>query len=297
MPIINMLCRHALVPEAELYLGRMLKFDVCPDVYVFTSLILGYGRYKHIKSGFRVWKEMTDQGITPNALTYNHLINALCHVVRVDDALDMLNTMIRNGNLNKGMMLLSKVTNVGPLPMVASYNILMYGCIEQMDLNNAIRLLSLMKENGLKPDQRTYGVLIYGFCKAGDLDGGLALFGEMVEQKVMPNEYHYTSLIDAHIKQDEVEAVLFLLREEGCRPEAEAYNSIIDCCCKRNRLRETIQVFMTMGEKEVAPNEDTYKTLVDGLCQDVGLNHVKVVICCLYKRGETSKGIELLEYL
>ncbi|KVH97607.1 Pentatricopeptide repeat-containing protein, partial [Cynara cardunculus var. scolymus] len=97
MPIINMLCRHALVPEAELYLGRMLKFDVCPDVYVFTSLILGYGRYKHIKSGFRVWKEMTDQGITPNALTYNHLINALCHVVRVDDALDMLNTMIRNG--------------------------------------------------------------------------------------------------------------------------------------------------------------------------------------------------------
>ncbi|KVH97605.1 hypothetical protein Ccrd_000268 [Cynara cardunculus var. scolymus] len=52
---------------------------------------------------------------------------------------------------------------------------------------------------------------------------------------------------------------------------------------------------MTMGEKEVAPNEDTYKTLVDGLCQDARLNHVKVVICCLYKRGETSKGIELLE--
>ncbi|KVH97608.1 pentatricopeptide repeat-containing protein At5g65560-like [Cynara cardunculus var. scolymus] len=248
LPISSM--READMAMKTLDLVVIMRKRGCPpNAEHYSPLIGGLFKISQPKLAIGVHHHTVKSRMIPlNTSTYNDLLHGLRTTRMFDAALmnfdwmeghnnlsnsitygEIIRVWCLIGNLNKGMMLLSKMTNVDPLPTVVSYNILMYGCIEQMDLQNAVRLLSLMKENGLKPDQRTYVVLINGFCKAGDLDRGLALFGEMVEQKVIPNEYHYTPLIDAHIKQDQVEIVLFLLREEGCRPEAEVYNSIIDC--------------------------------------------------------------------
>lgn len=51
-----------------------------PNIHTFTSLLKGFLSQERMIEAYALWDGMIKEGVLPNVVTYNTLINGLCSV-------------------------------------------------------------------------------------------------------------------------------------------------------------------------------------------------------------------------
>eukprot|EP00268_Persea_americana_P017400 TRINITY_DN18388_c0_g1_i2.p1 TRINITY_DN18388_c0_g1~~TRINITY_DN18388_c0_g1_i2.p1 ORF type:complete len:174 (-),score=27.41 TRINITY_DN18388_c0_g1_i2:40-561(-) len=101
-----------------------------------------------------------------------------------------------------------------------------------------------------------------GFAKKGLVKEAVDLFMKMVEKDIIT----YTTIINGLCKTGNATLALEMLKamEKGtCRPDSVIYNTIINGLCKKGLVKEAVDLFMKMVEKDII----AYGTIINGLCK------------------------------
>uniref|UniRef100_A0A2N9FNU2 Pentacotripeptide-repeat region of PRORP domain-containing protein n=1 Tax=Fagus sylvatica TaxID=28930 RepID=A0A2N9FNU2_FAGSY len=143
-------------------------------------------------------------GFVPDVVTVTKVLEVLCNVGRVTEAVDILERLESKGSvvdvvahntLIKGFCRLGKVKSwaslfegdgerKGCLPNVDTYNILISGCCESEMLDLALDLFNEMKTDGINWNFVTYDTLIKRFvCSGGRVEDGFKILEIMEDSK------------------------------------------------------------------------------------------------------------------
>nr|CAD1825256.1 unnamed protein product [Ananas comosus var. bracteatus] len=119
----------------------MTRAGFVPDKATYTMVIDAFCRKGEVKRGFKLLKEMQNNGHTPEVVTYNVIMNGLCKI----------------GQMKNADMLLNAMLNIGVKPDDITYNILLDGQCKHGQVKDFDELRG---EKGMVSDFATYSSLI-----------------------------------------------------------------------------------------------------------------------------------------
>ncbi|KAK9063852.1 hypothetical protein SSX86_017724 [Deinandra increscens subsp. villosa] len=160
------------IDEAQALITEMeSKGKVKPDISSYNILLGGYldsGK----KSAFdMVVKEISEKGLEPNLITYNHRILRYC----------------KNKECVRAKKLLDEMILKGVEPDSSSYNAIIFGFCKVGDLESARKVLEKMDSDGyVKATSFGHYTLMKHMVEEGELDGGLKVCKDIIQKKWVP---------------------------------------------------------------------------------------------------------------
>merc|ERR1719387_2603621 len=197
-------------------------------------MIKAYGQAHDVERLWELWNEMSQREVKPTAITLGCMVDALVKNGCVDDAWQLLNTLLNDDQLHtlvntviystvlKGFCIskqIGKVFNVYSQMRsrdvqcnTITYNTMLDACARCSSMERVQQLLEDMKEGKVEPDIITYSTIVKGYCLSGDVDRAFQVLEEMKrDNKFAPDEILYNSLLDGCAKQHRVDEALKLL--------------------------------------------------------------------------------------
>jgi pentatricopeptide repeat protein len=160
-----------------------------PTFYTYSILMDCCNRACHPELTLAFFGQLLRTGLGVTVITLNNLLKSLCQAKRNDDALDVL---------------LHRMPELGCMPDVFSYSILMKSLCVNRESRRALELLRGMAKRGAccAPDVVSYNTVIDGFFKEGEIAKGCDLLNEMVNQGISPSLVTY-SPVSMHCARQE----------------------------------------------------------------------------------------------
>ncbi|XP_071717195.1 uncharacterized protein [Rutidosis leptorrhynchoides] len=254
--LITKLCRSYRNDKAWELLHELMKFGKV-NTEPCNAILSGFGRERNFEGINLVLKEMKQNDIKPNIVTFGMLVNHMCKARRVDDALDMVKKM-KEGT--EGICI---------KPDVILYNTLIDGLCKMGRQEEGLALMEQMKlEDGYVPSVVTYNCLIDGFCKSGEIERAHQLFDEMHGDGVYPNVITLNTLVDGMCKHGRIGNAMEFFRkmqeEKGIKGNAVTYSMLISAFCSVNNIDKAMRLFDEM-ESVGSPDTLAYYSLISGL--------------------------------
>merc|ERR1719213_119782 len=166
----------------------------------YGSMIKSYGQAHDVERLWELWNEMSQREVKPTAITLGCMVDALVKNGCVDDAWQLLNTLLNDEQMRtlvntviystilKGFAMskqISKVFSVysqmrklDVLCNTISYNTMLDACARCSNMDRGPQLLEDMKESKFEPDIITYSTIVKG-CLSGDVDRAFEVLEEM----------------------------------------------------------------------------------------------------------------------
>lgn len=242
---LEALAKSGRVEEAEDLLRQMEdlydsgELEEAPSVISYTTVIDGFARSRREGASARAesfLRRMMDRDdLSPNAVTYNSVINA--HVqsfnIAAAEALlrEMHETFLQSGNMEIR-------------PTMHSYSVVISGIARSRRPDAGERAETILEQ-------------VWEMARSGDLDKP-------------PDVVLYNAVLDCWAKlssstpETASRAVAFLekMRDEKIVPDVISYNTIIHCLSQCGRTSDAELVLDQMKEAGVNPNSITYNTLL-----------------------------------
>lgn len=208
------------------------------DRWGFNICIHAFGCWGDLTTALGLFKEMKENSgsFAPDLCTYNSLIQVLCKVGKLSDALkvwDELNT--------------SSVHE----PDLFTYRILIQGCSKAYRIADALGIFSQMQTNGIRPDIIVYNALLDGLLKARKLTEACTLFEKMVnEDGVRASCWTYNILIDGLFRNGRAEAAYTMFtdlkRKSNNFVDGITFSIVILHLCREGLLEEALRLVEEM---------------------------------------------------
>ncbi|KAJ6705274.1 PENTATRICOPEPTIDE REPEAT-CONTAINING PROTEIN [Salix purpurea] len=256
--------------------------------------------------------------ISPNVLTFNLVIKAMCKVGLVDDAVQMLRKMpvskcqpdaytystlmdglCKADRIDEAVSLLDEMQIDGCFPSPVTFNVLINGLCKKGDLSRVAKLVDNMFLKGCVPNEVTYNTLIHGLCLKGKLEKAISLLDRMVSSKCVPNVVTYGTVINGLVKQGRAldgARVLASMEERGYHVN----DIVIDGLCQDGKPDEAVEVLSEMTNNGCKPNAYTYSSLMKGFFE-AGNGHKAIEVWkdmakhnCTQNESSISRAIDLL---
>ncbi|CAI0423792.1 unnamed protein product [Linum tenue] len=194
-------CRVGRSDEAMELMNEALGMELQPTAVSFNALFHGYNKEGRPLKGIKLLQQMEQRGLSPDYVcystllrvahqvfekmkkrgftidcrAYNVVIEVLCRLNKVDDALVSLREMI----------------NLGSTPRVITLNILIRTLCERGEANKAVGILVLMLENHIQLPRLSYDSLIDELNRQCMYFGASSVYSSALVRGVVPqNEPH-----------------------------------------------------------------------------------------------------------
>ncbi|XP_028784986.1 pentatricopeptide repeat-containing protein At1g80550, mitochondrial-like [Neltuma alba] len=254
--LIDALCDYKHVHEAqELVLGKNENIKSEASAKIYNILLRGWfklGRWSRCRE---LWEEMDRRGVQKNLRSYAIYMDILCKSGEPGTAvklykqiqskhmkLDVVayNIAIRAMGLSEGVdhsiELFREMEYLGLEPTIVTYNTVIKLLCDSNRHEEALVILDTMRKNGCQPNAVSYHFLFDCMKKPGEI---LALFDRMIESGDRPSMDTYVMLMRkfggwGYLRP--VFAVWKKMEELGCRPDASAYNAMIDALVKKGLM-------------------------------------------------------------
>ncbi|GAB2280249.1 hypothetical protein Dimus_014892 [Dionaea muscipula] len=181
---------------------------------LIVQALLSAGRFDEAET-FLV--RMKETGLTRSKnkiIDYNNLIQKLCSYGRLDMAIDLLNVMLKGGNV----------------PDSESYDSVVYSSCLCNKLNQAMDLFNEMLDRKLSPTISTWDVLAHNLCQNGQTSEAERLLNRMVEHGSTPTPRMYCSLVNSYCfqkKLSKASQLMGMMRRHGYEPDFQTHWSLI----------------------------------------------------------------------
>ncbi|XP_045821989.1 pentatricopeptide repeat-containing protein At5g11310, mitochondrial [Trifolium pratense] len=213
------------------------------SVGTFAIMIRRYARADMHKAAIRTFEFAKDKKTILNSASemslFEILIDALCKEGFCREASEYF--------------LRRKETDLGWVPSVRVYNIMLNGWFRARKLKHAERLWEEMKEENVRPSVVTYGTLVEGYCRMRRVEKALEMIGEMTK--------------------------------DGIEPNAIVYNPIIDALAEAGRFKEALGMMERFHVLKIGPTLSTYNSLVKGFCKAGDLEGASKILKKMISRG------------
>ncbi|KAL8526013.1 hypothetical protein ACS0TY_015291 [Phlomoides rotata] len=255
MNVVNALCKNGFVQAAEMCISRVVKLGFALDVYICTSLVLGYCRAGELREAFKVFVLMSEQdSCGVNSVTYTILVHGLCEAGKLDVALKLKEEM-----REKGYRLSTR-----------TYTVLIKAMSDQGLIDQAFGSLNEMIKNGCKPNVHTYTVLVDMLCREGRIEEANGMFRKMLEEGLNPGTITYNALINRYCKEGLVVSAFELLgvmERRQCKPNIRTYNELMEGLCKLGRPLKAVELLKRIISNGLFATKVTFNILIVGFCR------------------------------
>ncbi|KAL9262751.1 Pentatricopeptide repeat-containing protein [Drosera capensis] len=271
--LLSSYSRSGLFDEAFSLLEEMKNTRDCrPDVQTYSILIKSCLQLFAFDKVQMLLSDMESQGIKPNTVTYNTLLDAygkaemyaemesllakmLMQHHCQPDAWTMNSTMSAFGCIGQIELMekcYEKFQAAGIQPTIRTFNILLnsYGKSENFGKMSAV--MEYMQRYHHSWTSVTYNVVIDAFGKAGDLKQMEYLFRLMQSERIKPNCVTFCSLVRAYgraNKAEKIEAVLRFIKNSDVMLDRVFFNCLMDAYGRMERFDEMKEVLGFMESK------------------------------------------------
>ncbi|KAK4417287.1 hypothetical protein Salat_2554300 [Sesamum alatum] len=208
---------------------------MAPTVVTYCSLINGLCRLGYVKEAIYYFNRMKNADLQPNVVVYTSLIHGLCKNDCIEDA----------------RRLFLEMPEKGLIPDKIAYTSLIDGTMKQGNIQEALDLARVMTETGVEFDLHAYTCLISGLCRCGQLQQARDLLYEMIKKGVQPDEIVYGCLIRKYHElgnREEADVLLNEMMERGNAP------------IKRELLDRIYEPEIAVSEQGCRSNVGAWKT-------------------------------------
>ncbi|KAK9672129.1 hypothetical protein RND81_12G078700 [Saponaria officinalis] len=233
--LIARFCESGLYLKAYQLLRKLVDNGILPDIVTYNILINGMCRSRNIDGALKIFKELQLKGESPDVVTYGTLINGLFKARKDEEAMEMVEDMIRNGisptsSIYKSLMTWS--CRRRRVSMSFSFWLSYLRRLDNRDVN-ALRLIEEHFEKG-KLEEAVRGLLTLDF-ETKDFDLG-------------PYTIWVIGLCQAN-KVDEAMKIFHVLQEFKVTVTPPTCVKLIQACCFDRKLDLAADVFLYALEK------------------------------------------------
>lgn len=211
----------------------------CVNMYAYRTIIDVCGLCcDHLQSR-SIYEELSAEKINPNLYVFNSLMN------------------VNANDLSYTMHIYKHMRNIGVVPDMASYNILLKSCCLAARVDLAQEIYSEVEDmestGSLKLDVFTYSTMIKVFADARMWEMALGMKQKMLEAGVTPNTVTWSSLISACAKAGLVDQAFVLFEEmimSNCMPNSHCFNVLLHACVNAFQYDRAFRLFESWKKNE-----------------------------------------------
>lgn len=232
--------------------STMRKEGCTMNTVLYTTLIKGFSRGGQVDQAMDVYEQMrAERNVAPDLITFSILIKATCDADRLEDALNLLKSMLARG--------------LKPDEVV--FNNLLTGCVRQANAELGKRLYTDMVATGIKPSNATFSILIRLFHQCKLLEEAIDILRvEPAKHKLNVEPRVFLQLIQSCIRERQgrraVEAYELFMGYS--MPTASAHGSILATCVKLNMYDTASEILALAAAKGGRVNAEDATSILEG---------------------------------
>jgi len=304
-------CRD--LSAAEEWMSEMKKVGMS-DVVSFNTLIKAHLMYNNFKKAWHLIEVMKQEGLQPNRVTFNELINGLitqggASKQQVWEVLDEMKTLEVKPNQVTCSILLKSLNSHSSQTDILKTMDLINAMEEPMDevlLSSVVeacvrigkpdllaeKLKQLQGSNNIAVNgAHTFGSLIKAYGHANDVDGVWRCWKEMRSRHIRPTSITLGCMVEAIVSNGDPEGAYELIHQlqddEQCH---NALNSVIYCSVlkgftREKKLERAWAVYEEMTNRKVELSIVTYNTLIDACARCGRMDQVPAIRDDMKKYG------------
>ncbi|KAF8730516.1 hypothetical protein HU200_016930 [Digitaria exilis] len=175
-------------------------------------------------------------------------------------------------------------------PTPAAYNALMSAYSRAGCPDEVIRLFDSLP---FPPTAPLFTTLISSLANSGRHSDAYTAFSFLLDSGIRPTASTFTALLKSHgaVSLESVYRLFKTMADEGCAPDAAAYNCLIWMLCDSQRVEEAWGVLDWMIESGIYPTARSYTAILRGYSETVN-----ILFDCLCRDSRFSEAVCLLEY-
>lgn len=297
--LLSAYSRSGLFDKAFSLLHKMKNTpDSHPDVHTYSIFIKSCLQDFAFDKVQALLSDMETQGIKPNTVTYNTLIDAygkarkfaemestlveMLHEQNCEPDVWTMNSTLRafgsSGQIETMEKCYEKFQSAGVQANIQTFNILLdsYGKAGEYEKMSAV--MEYMQKYHYSWTIVTYNVVIDAFGKAGDLKQMEYLFRLMRSERIKPSCVTLCSLVRAYGqagKAEKIGGVLRFIENSDVVLDTVFFNCLVDAYGRMGCFAEMKGVLDMMEQKGCKPDKITYRTMIKAYSVNGMTSHVK----------------------
>ncbi|KAL2508025.1 Pentatricopeptide repeat-containing protein [Forsythia ovata] len=299
--LLSAYSRSGLFNKAFSILEQMKNSHDCrPDVFTYSILIKSCLQFYDFDKVHDLLSDMAVQGIKPNTITYNTLIDAYGKAKKFTEMESILVQMLRlrecepdawtmnstlrafggSGQIDMMEKCYEKFQSAGIEPNIKTFNILLdsYGKTGNYEKMSAV--MEYMQKYHFSWTLVTYNIVIDAFGRAGDLKQIEFLFRLMQSERIKPNYVTLCSLVRAYGnagKAEKIEAVMRYIDNSDVMLDTVFFNCLVDAYGMMGCYAKMKGVLEMMERRGCKPDKITYRTMIKSYSIGGMASHAKVL--------------------
>lgn len=285
------------------------------DIITYNTFLKGFCAVGDLRGAKELLAEMEKDGLPPNDVSYNCLINASVSrnlwqeawstvemMQRKDVQVDcytisiMMKALKRNKNTEHVGRALALLDNSGV--EVCSdevlLNTVLETCIRYRDHGRLRSIVNSFSKSSLQPGVHTYGSLIKACSILKCVDKCWDLWGKMVDGRALtPNSIVLGCMLDALVCNGLVEDAVSLMQKwrEQVPPNAIMYSTLIKGFANSHQASRAMDIWHHLRESKIKMNTVVYNGVIDAHARLGMMDEVSLLIQNMEPDGCTPDSI------
>ncbi|KAM7524271.1 hypothetical protein LguiA_014173 [Lonicera macranthoides] len=266
---------------------KSMKKEGLLSLATFASVFSSYAIANRVQEAIMTFEVMDQYGCPRDILALNSLVSAICRDGKAKEAKEFLNVLkdrIRPDADTYAILLegwenekdvasarhtfADMVMDVGWDPgNVPAYDSFLITLIKGPDgLCEAMKFFETMKDRRCYPGMKFFKVALEECLKKGDKRVAESLWGSLVGKNgCRPDTELYNLMINLHCTLRDYDLARMLLDEMVCNgafPDSQTYNAVFNFLIKGRRLKEALTIFSEMVKNECVPTHSNCDSAV-----------------------------------
>ncbi|KAJ7536563.1 hypothetical protein O6H91_12G073900 [Diphasiastrum complanatum] len=271
----------------------------------WTAIIAGYAQHGLGKKALDLYKQMKQEGVLPDIVTFVVLLKACASIAALDQGKQVHSDIIKSGfesDVIIGNTLVDMYAKCGCIEDahqmfkdmrerdVVSWNVMIAGCAQHGLGKEALDLYKQMKQEGVQPDIVTYAILLKACATIAALEQGKQLHLDIMRSGFESDVIVGNTLVDMYAKCGCIKDARQVFNSMHER-DVVSWSAMIAGYAEHGLGKEALDLYEQMKQNGVQPNNVTYVLLLKACASIVALKQGKQLHLDIIKSGFGSDVI------
>ncbi|KAM7470366.1 hypothetical protein LguiA_008549 [Lonicera macranthoides] len=272
--------------ESSITLFRQMKQDgLVPDIVTYSTLLAGSAK---VKNGYSKALELVDElkqnGLQMDDILYGTILCVCASNNQLEDAesyfkqmkdeghspnvfhySSLLNAYSLDGDYKKAETILEEMKSAGLVPNKVILTTLLKAYVRGGLFEKSRELLNELQALGYAEDEMAYCLLMDGLTKAGHIREAEAVFEEMKAKNVRTDGYSHSIMISAFCRcglLDDAKQLAIDFEANYDKYDVVILNTMLCAYCRAGEMENVMKMLKKMDELAITPDRNTFHILI-----------------------------------